>query len=113
MKLGTVGRNPILPVQPLSTVQTNANPPHIKVIKNQCPNATEWALTPMNESIATDIRQNLTLLHKDLLDEGKKGRQSRPRSPFGNDTARNRNLKIPKNSRLYPRTKCPSQIELL
>lgn len=65
-------------VAPLSMVQTDPNQPRIEVIKDQGPNATEWALTPLDEAIPTDIRQNLTFLREDLLDEGKKAAKSSP-----------------------------------
>ncbi len=55
-----------------ATIQTDANQPRIEVIKDQGPNATEWALTPLAEPIPGDIRQNLTYLREDLLDESKK-----------------------------------------
>jgi hypothetical protein len=59
-------------------VQTDANQPRIEVIKDQGPNAAEWALTPLDEAIPTDIRQNLTFLREDLLDEGKKAAKASP-----------------------------------
>ena len=55
-----------------ATVQTDANQPRIEVVKEQGPDATEWALTPLEEAIPGDIRQNLTYLREDLLDENKK-----------------------------------------
>lgn len=63
---------------PLATIQTDANQPRIEVIKDQGPNATEWALTPLDETIPADIRQNLTFLREDLLDEAKKAAKSSP-----------------------------------
>jgi hypothetical protein len=63
---------------PLATIQTDANQPRIEVIKDRGPNATEWALTPLDEAIPADIRQNLTFLREDLLDEGKKAAKSSP-----------------------------------
>lgn len=59
-------------------IQTDANQPRIEVIKDQGPNATEWALTPLDEAIPSDIRQNLTFLREDLLDEGAKAAKSTP-----------------------------------
>lgn len=61
---------------PLASVQTDASVPRIQVIKEQGPNATEWALTPLEVPIPTDIRQNLTYLREDLLDESKKAPKS-------------------------------------
>ncbi len=55
-----------------SMVLTAEGQARIEVIKEQGPNATEWALAPINEDIPADIRQNLTLLREDLLDEGKR-----------------------------------------
>ncbi|HEY1053298.1 MAG TPA: hypothetical protein VGE39_26185 [Prosthecobacter sp.] len=60
----------------LATVETDAGLPRISVIKEQGPNATEWALTPLDEAIPQDIRQNLTFLREDLLDEAKKSPKS-------------------------------------
>lgn len=61
----------------LSTIRTDANQPRINVIKDQGPNAAEWALTPLDAAIPTDIRQNLTFLREDLLDEGAKAAKSK------------------------------------
>ena len=55
-----------------ATIQSDPNQPRIEVVKDQGPNATEWALTPLEEAIPSDIRQNLTYLREDLLDEAKK-----------------------------------------
>jgi|GEM_PF-1900131 len=68
----------IEPEPAFSTIQTDANQPRIEVIKDQGPNATEWALTPLDEAVPADIRQNLTFLREDLLDEGKKAAKSSP-----------------------------------
>lgn len=54
------------------TIQSDSSQPRIQVIKDQGPNATEWALAPLGETIPADIRQNLVFLREDLLDEGKK-----------------------------------------
>ncbi|MFZ4593413.1 MAG: hypothetical protein ACOYOF_04095, partial [Verrucomicrobiaceae bacterium] len=54
-----------------ATIQSDPNQPRIEVVKDQGPNATEWALTPLEEAIPSDIRQNLTYLREDLLDEAK------------------------------------------
>ncbi len=62
----------------LTSIRTDANQPRIEVIKDQGPNATEWALSPLDEAIPADIRQNLTFLREDLLDEGKKAAKSSP-----------------------------------
>lgn len=61
-----------------TSIQTDANQPRLEVIKDQGPNATEWALTPLDKTIPADIRQNLTLLREDLLDEGKRAAKAKP-----------------------------------
>jgi hypothetical protein len=44
----------------------------VKILSEQAPNALEWALAPLNRTAPRDIRENLTLLREDLLDEGAK-----------------------------------------
>jgi hypothetical protein len=56
---------------PLASIQTDANQPRIEVLKDQGPNALEWALAPLDQPLPPDIRQNLTYLREDLLDEAK------------------------------------------
>ncbi len=68
------------PSIPLATIQTDSSLPRIQVIKDQGPNATEWALTPLDEAIPADIRQNLTSLREDLLDEGAKAAKGNPKA---------------------------------
>ena len=41
-------------------------------LARQGPNAIEWALAPLDEAVPADIRQNLTFLREDLLDEAQK-----------------------------------------
>jgi hypothetical protein len=53
------------------TIQTDPNQPRIEVLKDQGPNALEWALAPLDQPLPPDIRQNLTYLREDLLDEAK------------------------------------------
>jgi len=62
----------LLPAASPAMVQTDPSQPRIEVIKDQGPNAVEWALTPLDEAIPADIRQNLTFLREDLLDEAAK-----------------------------------------
>jgi len=54
-----------------TAIQTDPNQPRIDVLKDQAPNAIEWALAPLEQAVPGDIRQNLTFLREDLLDEGK------------------------------------------
>jgi outer membrane murein-binding lipoprotein Lpp len=53
-------------------------PACIEILKAQAVNAKEWALAPLDETVPSDIRQNLTLLREDLVDEGK----AKPRAPI-------------------------------
>ena len=62
---------------PLPPIQTDPNQPRIEVIRDQGPNAVEWALAPLEEPTPPNIRQNLTYLREDLLDEAKAG----PKAP--------------------------------
>jgi hypothetical protein len=55
---------------PSALVATDANQARIAVLKDQAPNAVQWALAPLEQSVPPDIRQNLTVLLEDLLDEG-------------------------------------------
>lgn len=68
----------VLPSSPTATtpnsqpaIQTDPNQPRIEVLKDQGPNALEWALAPLDQPLPPDIRQNLTYLREDLLDEAK------------------------------------------
>jgi hypothetical protein len=38
----------------------------------------KWVLAPLDEAVPTDIRQNLTLLREDLVDEGKSAKAAAP-----------------------------------
>ena len=53
-----------------------AGVPSLQVIQEQGPNAAEWTLAPLEEAIPADIRQNLTFLREDLLDEAAKSAKS-------------------------------------
>jgi hypothetical protein len=66
------------PPASIHTIQSAANQPRIEVIKDQGPNAAEWTLAPLEEAIPADIRQNLTFLREDLLDEAAKAAKSSP-----------------------------------
>ncbi|MEZ5385378.1 MAG: hypothetical protein R3F13_07680 [Prosthecobacter sp.] len=60
----------------LRMVQTDSTLSRIEVIRQQGPNAAEWAFTPLDRPIPADIRQNLTYLREDLLDEAAKAPKS-------------------------------------
>lgn len=44
----------------------------LQVLAEQAPNAMEWALAPLDETVPANIRQNLLDLREDILDEAKK-----------------------------------------
>jgi hypothetical protein len=50
-------------------MQPVADRSRIDVLKEQAPNAIEWALAPLDQAVPGDIRQNLTFLREDVLDE--------------------------------------------
>lgn len=70
----SVPRGPATNSQPRPesvAIQTDANRSRIDILKEQAPNAVEWALAPLDQAAPGNIRQNLTFLREDLLDEGK------------------------------------------
>ena len=56
----------VLPLDPLSARA---------VLSREAVNATAWALAGLDETVPPDIRQNLTYLREDLLDQGKTATQ--------------------------------------
>jgi hypothetical protein len=61
-----------LPSLPASGgIQPEANQSLAKTLSQQAPNATDWVLAPLDQSVPADIRRNLTVLREDLLDEAK------------------------------------------
>lgn len=50
----------------------------IHIFKTQAPNSMKWVLAPLDEAVPADIRQNLTFLREDLVDEGK----TKPAAPL-------------------------------
>lgn len=54
------------PRPPASSQQSS-----VSTLSQQAPNAITWALAPLEQSVPDDIRQSLTYLREDLLDEGK------------------------------------------
>jgi hypothetical protein len=53
-------------------------PACIDILKAQAVNSMKWVLAPLDETVPADIRQNLTLLREDLVDEGK----TKPAAPI-------------------------------
>jgi hypothetical protein len=56
-----------MPVQPTTPLA----PVVIEVFSRESQNLIAWALSPLEEIIPADIRQNLTFIREDLVDEGK------------------------------------------
>ena len=70
----TPATSPSFPAPSISTssnMQAEVNPSPTKILSTQAPNAIAWALSPLDQAVPGDIRQNLTYLREDLLDEGK------------------------------------------
>ncbi len=58
----------------LTTISLSAADPApspLIILAQETPNASAWVLASLDEAVPADIRQNLTLLREDLLDEGK------------------------------------------
>jgi serine/threonine protein kinase len=54
----------------------------IDILKAQAPNSMKWVLAPLDEAVPTNIRQNLTLLREDLVDEGKSAKAAAPTTAY-------------------------------
>jgi hypothetical protein len=54
----------------------SSEPSLLVTLSRQTPNIISWVLAPLNEAVPGDIRQNLTSLREDLIDEAK----SKPRA---------------------------------
>jgi serine/threonine protein kinase len=65
---------PIPTVQPSPTSSARAPEPRpvvIEVFSRESQNLIAWALAPLEDDTPPDIRQNLTFIREDLIDEGK------------------------------------------
>jgi len=71
----TTNSNPAVATPPPtpapSSTQSDTNNSLAKTLSQQAPNATSWALAPLDQSVPVNIRENLTALREDLLDEAK------------------------------------------
>lgn len=61
----------VLCLTALSLSAADPAPSPLIILAQETPNASTWVLASLDESVPADIRQNLTLLREDLLDEGK------------------------------------------
>jgi len=55
-----------------SAVPVDPNQPLLETLSQQAPNASAWVLAPLDAGVPPDIRQNVTYLREDLLDEAAK-----------------------------------------
>ena len=55
-----------------AAVRTDPNQPLLETLSQQAPNASAWVLAPLDAGVPPDIRQNVTYLREDLLDEAAK-----------------------------------------
>jgi hypothetical protein len=58
---------PIAQVSPPSAPE----PKKLEVLSKEAPNAINWSLAALEDAVPADIRQNLTVLREDIIDEGK------------------------------------------
>jgi hypothetical protein len=58
--------------------QTPSKQTPLETLSQQALNATAWVLAPLDESVLGDIRQNITALREDLLDEAKANPKAGP-----------------------------------
>jgi hypothetical protein len=59
----------------LTSINASAQSP-LETLSKEAPNACVWALAALEQTVPPDIRQNLTYLREDLLDEGKSAPKS-------------------------------------
>jgi len=57
---------------PEPTFSVDPNQPLLEAFSQLAPNAEAWVLAPLDESVPRNVRQNLTYLREDLLDEYKR-----------------------------------------
>jgi hypothetical protein len=70
VKLGPAISTPVT-TAPLATVQTDPNQPLLDTFSQLAPNASAWVLAGLDEGVPPNVRQNLTYIREDLLDEYK------------------------------------------
>jgi hypothetical protein len=64
--------SPSAGVASAASAPAKAGPTCIQILSEQAPNALEWALAPLDRKTPPEIRENLTLLRENLLDEAAK-----------------------------------------
>jgi hypothetical protein len=69
---------PVAPIATPAPSPASSQPSLLGALSEQAPNASAWVLAPLDETVPGDIRQNLTMLREDLLDEGKASPRAGP-----------------------------------
>lgn len=62
---------PQLPITPTTTLSLDPNQPLLESLSQLAPNASAWVLAGLDEGVPPNVRQNLTYIREDLLDEYK------------------------------------------
>jgi hypothetical protein len=62
---------PQLPITPTAALTLDPNQPLLDTFSQLAPNASAWVLAGLDEGVPPNVRQNLTYLREDLLDEYK------------------------------------------
>lgn len=60
-----------LTAAPTAALTLDPNQPLLETFSQLAPNASEWVLAALDEGVPPNVRQNLTYLREDLLDEYK------------------------------------------
>jgi hypothetical protein len=71
LRLINGGGPPQLPITPTAALTLDPNQPLLDTFSQLAPNASEWVLAGLDEGVPPNVRQNLTYLREDLLDEYK------------------------------------------
>ncbi len=70
IEAGNAASGTMPPVPKGSPSSGAPNPSMVETLSQQAPNAVAWVIAPLDQHVPPDIRQNLTFLLEDLLDEG-------------------------------------------
>jgi hypothetical protein len=69
---------PVQPTLPNKPGAADPTQPLLETLSQQAPNASAWVLAPLDAGVPPDIRQNVTYLREDLLDEAAKKPKASP-----------------------------------
>ncbi|MFZ4767456.1 MAG: hypothetical protein ACOYMN_21095, partial [Roseimicrobium sp.] len=59
------------PISPTTSLTLDPNQPLLDTVSQLAPNASAWVLAGLDEGVPPNVRQNLTYIREDLLDEYK------------------------------------------